>query len=317
MSDTSSPLYVTLAAGVEFTLVSSKAGYGYTFVEMGGIRNYVYNRVASTFTWAADTAANWNSVANWTVDGIVAARLPDSDDDVVFPAGTHTVILSTKNGTEKCASINIDSGSLTLQYSGNSWVELYLHGNISGNGTLSLSHVCLNNRTGSDIEVSCPVEIAAVTGDSAFIGDGSWTISGDLEVNGYLKAQSTPVTVSGDAEFASSGVTVETQAAITFTGDTTFNGGFSRNTASGGQTLTFGDVTVTAATTVSGSRPNAFTGTVMLEDGASLTVTTAATTVESATFTAWDPLYKVVSTVVDSTTVYSVERRPGTIFTVY
>ena len=285
---------------------------GYEIRQTGSTYELVDNR---TSTWTGGgTAGSWTDGANWST-----GFKPTQYTAVTFPAGdgeepaSYTISLTASNGSEACKSIALE-GNLTLQYSGGSWVEFYMFGGVSGTGTLTLSHVCLNNRINGQIEISCPVAIVG-SSDSALLGTGSWLISGDLAVNGYFKAQGTPVTVSGDVTFAASGATVETQANITITGSTTLNGGFSRDTSYGTDMLTFGDVTVAAPATITGSRPTTFSGTVTLNVGASLTVdndfTVESTPVASSSY------YTVKTETGDSTTVYSVEKKPGTIFSVY
>jgi hypothetical protein len=297
---------ITLSAGQTLDVGSTtyggtvSAASGSVVGCVGGVYTSYADTTGETWTGTANNG-NWKTAANWD-KGFV----PLSTTPVTFPAGDSTITLATANGSETCASITLN-GNLTLQYSGGSWVEFYMFGGVSGTGTLTLSHVCLNNRTNGEIDISSPVEIAAVSGDSAFLGTGSWTISGPLTVNGYFKAQNTPVTVSGETTFAASGVTVETQAAITFTGNTTLNGGFSHDTSYGGAMLTFGDVTVAASTAIAGSRPNTFVGMVTLEEEASLTVTTSATTVTDATFATTVEGSYVKSETSGSTTIYSIE----------
>ena len=285
---------------------------GYEIRQTGSTYELVDNR---TSTWTGGgTAGSWTDGANWST-----GFKPTQYTAVTFPAGdgeepaSYTISLTASNGSEACKSIALE-GNLTLQYSGGSWVEFYMFGGVSGTGTLTLSHVCLNNRTNGQIEISCPVAIVG-SSDSALLGTGTWLITGDLAVNGYFKAQGTSVTVSGDVTFAASGATVETQANITIIGSTTLNGGFSRDTSYGTDRLTFGDVTVAAPATITGSRPTTFSGTVTLNVGASLTVdngfTFASTPVASSSY------YTVKTETGDSTTVYSVEKKPGTIFSVY
>lgn len=295
---------VTLPVGTTITLGSytltgtvTSAVTGYEVSLSDGVYSLVDN-TASTWTGEANDGS-WTNGENWST-----GFKPTQYTDVTFPAGDSTITLAASNGSEACKSIALN-GNLTLQYSGGSWVEFYMFGGVSGTGTLTLSHVCLNNRTSSAIEISSPVVIAAVSGDSTFLGTGSWTLSGPLTVNGYFKAQSTPVTVSGDVTFAASGVTVETQAAITITGTTTLNGGFSRNTTYGDSQLTFGNVTVAASTAITGAKPTTFSGTVTLASGATLTVPTETTTVSGATFVTIESGKKVTSSLDGSNTIYA------------
>lgn len=297
----------TLVNGNLTTGAITSSVNGYEVSQTGSTYTLIDNRT-STWTGTANDGS-WTNGENWST-GIK----PSQYTDVTFPEGDSAITLTANNGSEACKSITLN-GNLTLQYSGGSWVEFYMFGGVSGTGTLTLSHVCLNNRTNDAIEISSPVVIAAVSGDSAFLGTGSWIISGPLTVNGYLKAQGTPVTVSGATTFAASGVTVETQANITITGTTTFNGNFSRDTTYGVNTLTFGNVTVAAPTAIAGERPTTFSGTVTLNIGASLTVSNDFTV--SSDPVAANSNYTVNTEVGASTTVYSVVKKPGTIFSVY
>ena len=306
---------ITLAAGQTLVNGNLTTGgvtgpNGYEVVNNNGTYTLVDN-TASTWAPGDESDNSWNTGANWST-----GYKPTQYTSVTFPANEDgwTVGIPGHDGNEKCASMTLN-GDVTFQRGGGDWAKLCVYGAISGNGTLTLNQTCIENDSGSVIEIPGPVAIVG-SNDSAFLGANGWTIAGNLSVGGYFKTQ-IPITVTGNAEFAASGAKVETQSAITITGTTTLNGDFSRDTTYGDAQLTFGDVTVAEPTTITGAKPTTFSGTVTLALGATLTVPTATTTVSGAEFAPPSSYYTVKMETVDSTTVYSVEKKPGTIFSVY
>ena len=275
---------------------------GYEVVNNNGTYTLVDN-TASTWAPGEESDNSWNTGANWST-----GYKPTQYTSVTFPASVDgwTVGIPGNAGNEKCASMTLN-GDVTFQRGGSNWAKLCVYGAISGNGTLTLNQTCIENDSGSVIEIPGPVTIVG-SNDSAFLGANGWTIAGNLSVGGYFKTQ-TPITVTGNAVFAASGAMVETQSAITITGTTTLNGDFSRDTTYGDAQLTFGDVTVAASTAITGAKPTTFSGTVTLDSDATLTVPTATTTVSGATFATSVADSYVKATEDGSTTIYSVAAK--------
>ena len=98
------------------------------------------------------------------------------------------------------------------------------------------------------------------------------------------------------------------------------NNGYVKASKSGATATFNGGIVISnnaAASLTIGSGAHTIACTVTLNSGSTFTIPTSATTVSGATFASGDPLYKVNTAVGESTTVYSLEKKPGTIFSVY
>lgn len=276
-----------LPAGVSLNLngytltgtVTAAAGYVPSKRIVDGKTVYTADPDTTGEEWTgAGSNTEWTNPDNWSLGFVPVANTP-----VTFPTGTHTVGLTANESgnLNKCASLTLN-GDVTLQRGINNWVVLYLHGTdgVSGTGMLTLNQACMKNSSGSTLEISCPLTISG-SNDSAMLGS-AWSISGAVTVNGYFKCQ-VAVTVTGNASFGN-GAKVETQGTMTFSGTTTLNGALNRDTTYGVNNLTFGNVVVAAVSSITGSKPTVFSGTVTLNAGTSLTIPNSGVTVSGATF---------------------------------
>ena len=228
----------------------------------------------------------WNNYANWSLGFVPVANTP-----VTFPSGTHTVGLSTHDGSETCATITM-TGNVTLQRQDTStWAYISLCGNVSGDGTLTLERVGLKTANNGAITIGCPVIGNATSNDNFFSGSGStWTFSGAVEVRaGQFKADYVNLVFNGL-------VTLKDGVEIYGNGGsstTSFNGGIAVSDNASASFGVYGNDTHTIASTVT------------LGSGARLTVPTSKTTVSSATFVTEESGKAVTASVNGSNTIYA------------
>ena len=290
---------ITLAPGqtlVNGNLTSgtvSGSANGVEVVNDGGTYTVVDNR---TSTWApgAESDNNWTTAANWST-----GRVPTQYTTVTFPStgAPWTVNVSNDSGDAKCAAMVLD-GNTTVAYTGGSWAALWIYGGVTGEGTLTLDECGLRNKAESAVTIATPVVTTA--SDNCFLAGSAYTFSGTVTVSaGQLKAEYSTVTFSGL-------VTINDSANVKANGDgssVAFNGGISVPADAAAALQIYGGA-ITVGSTVT------------LASGATLTVPNSAD-VAGATFVPPSNYYRVDDKVVDSTTVYSVEKKPGTIFSVY
>ena len=240
----------------------------------------------------------WNNANNWSLGFVPVANTP-----VTFPAGFYSVSLATHDGSEKCGSMTV-TGDVTLQRANSdTWAYVQINGDVSGAGTLTLVHVGLGslaNRT-----ISCPVVVDGTDGKDALCNSSgkTFTFTNTVTISGEFKANESPITFTGCVTFNDGGYVYA--CGNYYRVDVVFNGGIvvSANSGSSLTKTSAGYHTIASAVT--------------LNSGATLTIPDG-TTASGATFAAWSPLYNVVSAAGDgSTKVYSVEKKPGTIFSVY
>ena len=258
----------------------------------GGTYTAVDNRAS---TWTNGGAGNaWNTAANWSTGCI-----PSQYTTVTFPAESApwTVTIPNDSGDAKCAAMVLN-GNTTVAYTGGSWAALWIYGGVTGEGTLTLDECGLRNKAGSAVTIATPVVTTA--SDNCFLAGSPYTFSGTVTVSaGQLKAEYSTVTFSGL-------VTINDSANVKANGDgssVAFNGGISVPADAAAALQIYGGA-ITVGSTVT------------LASGATLTVPNSAD-VAGATFVPPSNYYRVDAEVSDSTTVYSVEKKPGTIFSVY
>ena len=258
----------------------------------GGTYTAVDNRAS---TWTNGGAGNaWNTAANWSTGCI-----PSQYTTVTFPAESApwTVTIPNDSGDAKCGAMVLN-GNTTVAYTGGSWAALWIYGGVTGEGTLTLDECGLRNKAESAVTIATPVVTTA--SDNCFLAGSAYTFSGTVTVSaGQLKAEYSTVTFSGL-------VTINDSANVKANGDgssVAFNGGISVPADAAAALQIYGGA-ITVGSTVT------------LASGATLTVPNSAD-VAGATFVPPSNYYRVDDKVVDSTTVYSVEKKPGTIFSVY
>ncbi len=271
-------LKVKYGAGVSsLTINSPYAEYasdgGVTDGE-SGITTYSLAPAATTYTWVAtgEGVKNWTAAANWTYgSGTPATRYPTTCDSVVFNDGANVTLDSTMT----VAGIAVN-GAVSISGSAKS---LNTSGNITGEGTLTLSDICLAS-VGAELTVSPSVNF---TNDSelARVTSGKFILNGDITASGTFKSWDVAHTVNGDLSIAS-GVNMAIGTGLEVNGSTTFNGNFSK---SQGGTLTLGNVRVAENTAISISNGSiAITGTVTIDPGVTLTIPSSGVTFSGASF---------------------------------
>ena len=289
---------ITLAPGqtlVNGNLTSgaiSASANGIEVVIDGGTYTAVDNRAS---TWTNGGVGNaWNTAANWSTGCI-----PSQYTTVTFPAESApwTVTIPNDNGDAKCGAMVLN-GNTTVAYTGGSWAALWIYGGVTGEGTLTLDECGLRNKAESAVTIATPVVTTA--SDNCFLAGSAYTFSGTVTVSaGQLKAEYSTVTFSGL-------VTINDSANVKANGDgssVAFSGGISVPADAAAALQIYGGA-ITVGSTVT------------LASGATLTVPNSEI-VAGATFVPPSNYYRVDAEVGDSTTVYSVEKKPGTIFSVY
>ncbi|MBR4258938.1 MAG: hypothetical protein IKQ17_07900 [Kiritimatiellae bacterium] len=275
---------VSLAEGQSIVTAGFAIGSVTTTVTgyVAGIADGIYRLYADTTPvyWTGEgNTARWDDKDNWSLGFVPLATTPVTfnSDAIVGLSG------NTDDTHDKCALLTIN-GNVTFQPA-SSWVKLYVHGNIAGNGTMTLNNACLQNaNVETASEISCRMAVVG-TGDSAMIGLGGWTISGGLTINGYFKVQNGTVNVTCAAEIAS-GATIDVWATLNFVNATIVNGNFTYIHGADGAAVTFGAVTVAESTTIPNSADITLNGAVTVDAGKTLTMPAGRVTIgENAAFT--------------------------------
>ena len=298
-----------LPAGVSLNLgnytltgtVTAAAGYVPSKRTVDGKTVYTADPDTTGESWTDGSGDHaWNNPDNWSLGFVPVANTP-----VTFPAGTHTVNLATNNGTEKCGAMTV-TGNVTFQRANaGTWSYVQLNGNVSGDGTLTLVHVGLGAPTDINPMISCPVVVDGTDGKDAlcYSGGKTFTFSNTVTVSGQFKGHESWMVFNGLVTLNNGGEVYAYHSYYRV--DISFNGG----------------LTIPANAAVSLTRTSSgyhhIASAVTLNLGSRLTVPDDTTT-SGATFAAWSPLYNVVRAAgASSTTVYSVEKKPGTIFSVW
>ena len=251
-------LKVKYGAGVSsFTVNSPSAEYeadGGVMDSESGITTYSITLAATTYTWAAtgEGVKKWTTPANWTYgSGTPAIRCPTTCDSVVFKDGANVTLDSTMT----VAGIAVN-GAVSISGSAKS---LNTSGNITGEGTLTLSDICLAS-VGAELTVAPNINF---TNDSelARVTSGKLILNGDITARGTFKVWDVTHTVNGNLSIAS-GVNMAIGSGLEVKGTTTFNGDFEKT---GNGTLSLGAVNV-----VGNSAPTVTTGSIAI--GGAITV---------------------------------------------
>jgi hypothetical protein len=216
---------------------------------------------AATFTYNNGTAwQNWNVPANWTVVGVDADGLPDADDDVTIPTGFQV----TANLTSSMNSLTID-GDIRFRNPVTPTLTV---------GTLNMNSGILGESTGNR------VGIVAVTGDmklltgSCTIGEVSLTVAGTLRVYSTYNESSTQGTITFNAVqmYNGSNWTYNNTETFTITNNFTMKGATVDGTANGRFNIG-GDLVVDSATNNWGQSRLVISGTLTINTGATLNIT--------------------------------------------
>lgn len=221
----------------------------------------VVKTYAATFTYNNATAwQNWNTPANWTVVGIDADGLPDADDDVTIPTGFQV----TANLTASMNSLTLN-GDLRFRNPVTPTLTI---------GTLNMNSGTLGHNTGNRVGV------VAVTGDmklltgTCTIGEVSLTVAGTMRVYSTYNESSTQGTITFGAVqmYNGSNWTYNNTETFNITNNFTMKGA----TVDGTQTGRFnigGDLIVDSATSDWGRSRLVISGTLTINNGATLNIT--------------------------------------------
>ena len=162
-------------------------------------------RTASTFTWAGTSSA-WDAVANWTVNNLPTAVLPNTNDTVVFPAAASEWSVTVPVGE---VSVNVLTANGAVAFSGG----VIRAAEADGSAVITLGDdagICAYNVANSTLTISAPIKVTATEGHTAKIygqlsdnkdsKSSTVAFSGNLTGNGYIefKGYRTWATMSGD-----------------------------------------------------------------------------------------------------------------------
>ena len=247
-----------------------------------GVTTYVSSdNTASIWTNATEDGA-WATAGNWST-----AQVPTSSTVVTFNNGA-TVTVSGANGA--CAGMVVDGEVSINTESATQTREIELHGNVTGEGTLTLNRICLGNKSDVDITVAPAIKF---TNYNEIAGRNSnthkVTLTGAVEISGTVKTWNTVHHVTGAAIIKS---------------DATFQAG------SGAALVFINSVTVEGAFTVDGSATglDATTATVVLANstatltdsrGTKIDISKVSTSVDGSYIKLTDSVYSVDAMTID------------------
>ena len=271
---------------------------GYELVNNNGTYTLVDN-TASTWTDASGDHS-WANAQNWST-----GYIPSQYTAVTFPASesAHEVKLEINDGNPRhhCASMVLNGDVTFKRIDGGPWAYVFLYGDVSGTGTMTLERTGLNTQTNGSVTISCPVVGNASANDNFFSGsysNATYTFSSTVDVAaGEFKADYTDLIFNGL-------VTIRNGGFITVNHDnasTEFNGGISVPAGA--------SASLRLSNTTSG---HTIASTVTLAVGATLTIPNNTVT-NAATFAASAQGYRVVSAASGSSIVYSVEPIPSSV----
>ena len=273
---------------------------GYEVVNNNGTYTLVDN-TASTWSPGENSDYKWNNANNWST-----GYCPSQYTAVTFPASesAHEVKLEINDGNPRhhCASMVLNGDVTFKRIDGGPWAYVFLYGDVSGTGTMTLERTGLNTQTNGSVTISCPVVGNASANDNFFSGsysNATYTFSSTVDVAaGEFKADYTDLIFNGL-------VTIRNGGFITVNHDnasTEFNGGISVPAGA--------SASLRLSNTTSG---HTIASTVTLAVGATLTIPNNTVT-NAATFAASAQGYRVVSAAGSGdTTVYSVEVIPSSV----
>ena len=152
-------------------------------------------RVPSSFVWTNTGTGNWETLANWTVNGHTTDVLPGGTDEVLFPASLGKDAL-VKYSTSQTVSNAVFDAEVTLRIVGTRH-DYYLYANeISGDGKLILTNAAIgargvvsgNTSYSTNLTVNVDVEMAPASTNRLFCAVGNIVMNGDMSGCGCVEA---------------------------------------------------------------------------------------------------------------------------------
>lgn len=148
--------------------------------------------VLSTAYTLRSTVRTWTGAANdnkWTTAGNWDNGVPTSSNVARFPAGTWTVFIDTDAAA--CAGMDV-LGTVEIAQTDRSvgvHNALAIHGNVTGSGSVRLTHVGLNNASNDTITFSPNLEVlapAANADSDSWLSGSPFTLSGTVTATGRI-----------------------------------------------------------------------------------------------------------------------------------
>ena len=198
---TDSALTATLPSNLEISDIVALGPYTIT-AEDGTI---TAARTASTFTWAGTSSA-WDATANWTVNNLPTAVLPNANDTVVFPSAASEWSVTVPVGE---VAVNKLTANGAVAFSGG----VIRATEADGSAIITLGDdagISAYDVAKSTLTISAPIKVTASEGHTAKVygqmvsnatSNGSTVdFSGNLTGNGYIefKGYRQVATMTGD-----------------------------------------------------------------------------------------------------------------------
>ena len=152
-------------------------------------------RIPSSFVWTNTGTGNWETLANWTVNGRATDVLPGGTDEVQFPGSLGNDVF-VKYSTSQTVSNAVFDAEVTLRIVGTRH-DYYLYANeISGDGKLILTNAAIgargvvsgNTSYSTNLTVNVDVEMAPASTNRLFCAVGNIVMNGDMSGCGCVEA---------------------------------------------------------------------------------------------------------------------------------
>lgn len=230
---TPSKLTVNVGESIKVDNPNSLTWGGIAWPANGYVEDVSSEGTVTTYTAIDNTASTWtngggdnlwSTAANWST-----GYVPDSGTVVTLPEGA--AIYTGTAGTAGYCGGMVVNGAVSIAYDANmgNYTAIQCNGDITGAGTLTLARAGINgNNKAITISANLAIEndtaAYATSGHDSYVQDGTFTINGDVTVNGlFLTYAST--TFNGAVTVADGGtITSYSGSAPTFNGAVTMTG---------------------------------------------------------------------------------------------
>ncbi|MBQ3806839.1 MAG: autotransporter-associated beta strand repeat-containing protein [Kiritimatiellae bacterium] len=183
---------VVMAAAAQKPVSTELAGYEVVSTVNYDTEGEDPTVVLSTAYTLRSTVRTWTGAANdnkWTTAGNWDNGVPTSSNVARFPAGTWTVFIDTDAAA--CAGMDVLGTVEFAQTDRSVGVHnaLAIHGNVTGSGSVRLTHVGLNNASNDTITFSPNLEVlapAANPDSDSWLSGSPFTLSGTVTVTGRI-----------------------------------------------------------------------------------------------------------------------------------